>query len=151
MIPSEAVARQMLSLLAADPTTLAKATAAENKVALVTSPFTPSRDLTLGGLTLAAFPGSTPLIVGTGPQPVAFDTMQAQWFIQLLEPAGGWFWRLTGTLADAVQVFGIVLTDNAGAVMLGSALLPQPILVQSIDDSVPVGYIRFYESDLVAG
>lgn len=148
MTPTQTTFLDMLSKLAASTATLNKTAGSENLMALVISNFTPSRDLVIGDLTLATFTGSDPLEVTAGAQQVGFDPVRGQWFIELIPPVGGWYWECSAAPADPERVYGLALTDNPGTGLLGSWLLPDSVLIQSVADSVGTGPIRFYESDL---
>ena len=127
--------------LAADPTTLAPA-GAGNKVSLVKAPFTPNENHVVADFTLADFTGSAALVAGNGAQPVGNDPLTAQQEIDIKEPAGGWRWQCTVAPTPAQTIYGYILTDNAGAVLLGMGLLDVPITVTAIGDFVEIGSIK---------
>lgn len=136
MIPSRPLWRSAFDLIAADTTKLASATA--QKLHLAKNSFVPSLDLLLAGLTEATFVGSTAKLAGTGTQQVFFDVSTGFWRIQILEPAGGWTWTCTTAPGTPETIYGVYLTDNTSAVLYGSLLLPGPITIQSIGDSIVV-------------
>lgn len=137
MIPTRALWRSAFDLMAADTTKLASATA--QKMHLAKNAFTPSLDLLLAGLTEATFVGSAAKLAGIGTQQVFFNVATGFWNIQILEPAGGWTWTCTTAPGTPETIFGIYLTDNTSAILYGSLLLPGPITIQSIGDSIVVG------------
>lgn len=148
MTPSNALAQAMMNLLAADANTLAPAADAM-KVKLVASSFVPSRGLTIGSLTLATFNGSTPLEPVLGAQEVGYDPVRGERFVQIIPPEGGWYWECAVAPGAAETIYGVILTDDAGTALHGSALLDTPVIVQSVGDSVYLPVLRFYESDLL--
>lgn len=141
MVPGNAILDAIPDLLANDATTLGDATAC--KVKLVASPFTPSADLVIGGLTLATFTGSTPLEPDTGPQQVFVDLATGYRTVQMLEPAGGWTWICTADPVAPETIYGYILTDNAGAVLYGSALLDSTVTVDAAGQAVTISRLIF--------
>lgn len=135
MTPSQALFDQAMALLAADATTLAPAMNA-NKVALVVSDFSETQDLPLASLTLASFTGSAPIAGATGAQAVGVDPLTGDALITILPPAGGYLWKCTVAPTPAQVVFGVVLLDNAEAVLLGSHKLAQSITINAVGDQV---------------
>lgn len=149
MTPSQLLVDAMLDLLAADTATLSKAALSENEIALVVSSFVPTRALELADLTLASFTGSAVKKVGDGDQLVAYDPLRGEWFIELEEIAGGWTWVCTAAPASAQTVYGAILTNGPGTDLYGAELLPAPVVIANVGDSVHFGSLRFYESDLL--
>lgn len=141
MIPSNVILDAIPDLIAADTATLGDATAC--KVALVASPFTPSPDLVIGSLTLASFTGSTPLEPDTGPQTVFVDVETGYRTVQMIEPAGGWTWLCTATPSPAQTIYGYILTDNAGAVLYGSALLDSQVTISAAGQGLTIDRLIF--------
>lgn len=150
MTPSDVLFADMLNKLAASTATLNKTAGSENLVKLVTSAFSPSKTLVLADLTLATFAGSDPLEATAGAQNVGYDPVVGEWFIEILSPAGGWYWEATGDTDPAETIRGYVLTDNAGTGLLGSGLLASPVIIQSESSSVQIPTVRLYASDLLA-
>jgi hypothetical protein len=140
MQPARALWEQISTLLSADTTYLANAAAM--KVALVKATFVPGLDTVLANLTLAAFTGSTPLSCGTGTQLVFYDPLTNTRVIEVKAPAGGFHWACTVTPAPAETIYGIALTDNAGAVLIGTMLLPTPITISAAGQGLDVANIR---------
>jgi len=141
VVPSLELFKSQQSLLAADTTLLANATA--NKVSLVVSSFVPSQTLSLGSLTLASFTGSTALAAGTGVQQVFLDPVSNQWQIQIKEPAGGWNWICTADPTPAQTIYGWVLTNGAIDTLLASGVLTTPIQISASGQGISLPYLRF--------
>lgn len=130
-----AVREAAMQLLAADSATLAPALNG-NKVALVKAAFTPSEALAIGDVTLADFDGSTPLVAGTGTQPEGLDPATADSVVTIKPPATGWRWETTGITNLPQTIFGFILMDNAGAVLLASELLVNTITLTAVNQVV---------------
>lgn len=137
MLPTKAVRLQLGSLLAADTTTLAPVAA--NKIHLVINAFTPDESLPLASFTLATFTGSTALAGTAGAQPVGTDPVTGAQLITIAPPAGGYIWTCTVAPSPPQTVYGFILTDSAGAVLLGMALLPNPQTIQAVGDQIDIG------------
>lgn len=142
MIPSKALFDQTQALLAADPTTLAPAADA-NIVSLVISSFVPSQALDIGTLTLATFTGSAPKEAGVGAQTVFTDPISNLRVIQVKEPTGGWTWVCTATPGAPETVYGVILTNDDGTVLLGSMLLPTPVTIAVAGQGLTVDKLWF--------
>lgn len=138
MLPMKDVRLQLGELLAADPTTLAPAGAA-NKIALIMAAFTPDEVLVVGDLTLATFDGSTPIAGATGTQQVGNDPATGQQIITNKEPLGGWRWETTGLTNLPQTIYGWALLDTALAVLLGVELLPTPVALTEIGQEINIG------------
>jgi hypothetical protein len=137
---TRAVWEQIANLLAADVATLAAALA--NKVKLAKANFTPSLDLGLAALTEATFPGYLALNAGTGPQLVYYDVATGLLTIELLEPAGGFHWESTAPPAPAETIYGVYVTDNAGAVLLGEVKFVTPLTINAANQGIDVANLQ---------
>jgi hypothetical protein len=142
MIPTTVILDKIPLLLSTDATTLAHATLGV-KVALAKAAFTPGPNLLIGALTPANFTGSTPKTAATGAQQNFADPSTQQRVVQLQEPAGGWHWQASDILQLPQTIYGYYCTDNAGLIVYGSALLPQPVTINQIGDAVDIGQVRF--------
>lgn len=140
MKPSRSLWEAMIDLLAADAGTLAPPANAMH-VHLAIANFIPGLDLDIGTLTEATFTGSAAKSVTLGAQTVLVDPVTGKRKIQLGEPVGGWTWICTVAPAVAETVYGVYVTDNADAVLIGSFLLDTPVVIQAVDESVVVGKI----------
>jgi len=140
MQPTRALWRRGPDLLSADATTLAPPALA-NHVHLAIANFVPGLDLLLAGLTEATFPGYAALDVGVGAQDVYYDAADGLLTIRLVEPAGGWNWISTGAPGVPETIYGLYVTDNADAVLLGSMLLEDPVTIDAIGQGLGVGDI----------
>lgn len=143
MIPTLAVREQMAKLLAADPTTLAPAGAA-NKIVLIKAPFTPSENTDIGTLAVADFDGSTPIAGATGTQPESLDPNTLDSLIDISPPLGGYRWETTGITNLPQTIYGYALVDDAGTSLLASELLPVPVNLTGVNQSLvlPRTYLR---------
>lgn len=129
MIATNALILDMVTLLADDVATLAAV--AGMKLHLAKNSFVPGPGLTLASLQEATFTGSAAKVAGTGNQTVFVDPLTSAFNIEVLEPAGGWHWNCTVDPAPAETIFGVYLTDNAGAVLYASQLLPAPVTISA--------------------
>jgi hypothetical protein len=139
MQPTRPLWRKQADLLAADTTGLASVTA--NHVHLAKAPFTPSLDLVIGDLTEATFTGSGPLDITAGTQLVYYDAEDGMLTIELSEPSGGWHWDCTVDPVSAETIFGVYITDNTDATLLGSMLLPTAVTISAAGQGLTVGVI----------
>lgn len=137
MLPVKDLRLALGELLAADVATLAPAAA--NKIALVINPFVPDETLTFGDFTLATFTGSTPKAGAAGAQQAGIDPNTGEQKITILAPAGGWRWECTAAPAAPEIVYGFILMDNAGAVLLGMESFVNGIPVANIGDFIDLG------------
>jgi hypothetical protein len=142
MIPTAVILDAIANLLANDTATIAPAALACH-VHLIAAPFTPGAGLTFGSLTPATFTGSTPANAGVGPQQEFTDPTSTLRVVQLEEPAGGWHWLCTAGTGLPQTIYGYAVTDNADTVLLGSALLPAPVVINGSGQAIDVPYIRF--------
>lgn len=137
MKPTVAIRAAAADLLAANAATLAPAADA-NKMCLVMAPFDPNEGLVFADLTLATFDGSTPLDVGLGTQPTAFDPTTNDSVISLKPPATGFRWETTGLTNLPQTIFGYALVDNALAVLLAADVFAEPVVLTAINQLVQV-------------
>lgn len=136
MLPMRDVRLQLGDLLAADTTTLAPASA--NKIVLIMAAFALNENLILGDLVLATFTGSTAIAGSTGAQLVGLDPVTGAQVIEIKAPVGGYRW-ITGNAVNLPQtIYGFALVDNAAAVLLAAAALPQPITLQEAGQFISV-------------
>lgn len=142
MVPTTGILNTIVDLLAADTATIAPAALALH-VHLVKTPFTPIATLLIGDVTPATFDGSTPLNAGVGPQDVFRDPQTTLRIVQILEPAGGWHWDVTGVTDLPQTIYGYVVTDNADADIYGAALLSTPLTLSSVGQGIDLSWIRF--------
>lgn len=142
MVPANAILDQIVTLLAADGTTIAPAALA-CKVHLAKAPFTPTPALLLAGVVEATFDGHTAKNAGIGPQTVFLDPITGHRVIQVLEPAGGWTWVSTGTTDLPQVIYGWYVTDNGVTVLYGAGLLPAPVTISGVGQAITLPWIRF--------
>jgi hypothetical protein len=139
MLPMIALRLALGNLLAADVALLAPVAA--NKIALVNANFALTENLLLGALSFATFTGSAPLAGAAGAQGVGTDPITGDQLITILAPAGGWRFVCTGAPALPETIYGYALTDSAGAVLLGAALLITPITIRNVGDEIDLGSV----------
>ncbi len=100
--------------------------------------FNPTLDLTLGDLVEATFTGSTALNLGTGTQVVYYDSADGLLTILLKDPVGGLHWVCTVDPVSAETIYGVYLTDNADAVLLGAKLFDQPVPISAAGQGIDI-------------
>ncbi len=129
--------------LAADAATLAPPANA-NKIALINAPFTPAETLDMAFFTpkLATFTGSTPLDAGVGAQNVGIDPATNQQSITMIEPAGGWRWVCTVAPTPSENIYGFILMDNGGTVLLAMEAFPAAINIKDVGHFVEIPWAR---------
>jgi len=140
MLPIKDLRLSVGELLAADVAFLAAVLA--NKIALVTNAFTPNENLALVDFTLASFTGSTPKAAVAGTQQAGIDPNTGAQTITILAPAGGWRWECTVAPGSPQVITGYILTDNAGAVLLGMTLLSETVTISGIGDFIDLGKVE---------
>lgn len=140
MLGTNVLLDALVNLLAADTATLANAAALHLHLAM--APFTPAVNLVVAGMTEATFTGAGAKSAGVGAQGVFVDPVSGLRTILILEPAGGWQWQCTVTPAPAQSIYGVYLTDNADAVLLGSELFAQPIVISAAGQGIAWPYDR---------
>lgn len=139
MLPMTALRTALGDLLAADVPTLAPVAA--NKIALVAAAFAPAEDLVLADLTLATFTGSAPKAGAAGAQQVGNDPGTGDQVITIIAPIGGWRFECSVTPGAPETIYGFALTNNAGTVLLGCALLPVPVTISLATDFLDLGAV----------
>lgn len=128
MLPMKAVRLQLGALLSADATTLAPASTG-NKVSLIGAAFSANELLTVADLTLLSGGGLSAIVGATGAQPAAQDPITGDQIITILPATGGWRWVSSGGGPYPIMVYGIALTDNAVATLIGITQFATPIAI----------------------
>lgn len=147
--PSAALRPNGVGLIAADAGTLAPAMNA-NHVHLIKVPFVPDYSTTFNSMNEATFTGGAAKSAGTGTQPNFRDPVTGNFVIDLKEPAGGWVWICTADPVSPETIYGVIITDNADAVTLGSGLLDNPVTISASGDAVDVGDLQYlFASDFM--
>jgi hypothetical protein len=108
-------------------------------IALVNSPFTPGIGLVSGDYSIANFETSGILEPSTDAVNY-YDAETDQNFTRLVPPAGGWNWRTTSTVNLPQTIYGYVVRNGAGE-LIGSDLLPEPMLLTRAGESITLGDI----------
>ncbi len=141
VVPTLTLQNQIATLIAADTTTLAAATAM--KVHLAIAPFTPSNTLTVASFTEATFTGYAALLAATGTQLTYTDPITGQITIEIKPPAAGWNFKATAGTGLPQTIYGAYLTDNGSATLYGSFLLPTPITLTAANQGFDIPVPRF--------
>jgi len=138
VLPMVALRNKLATLLAADATTLAPASLA-NKVQLITAPFAASENLAIANLTLASGNGLGAISCATGTQNTGADPITSAQIITLIPASGSTFrWLSSGTISPAITLYGIALTDNGSATLLGVQAFSTPIPITAAGQVVDV-------------
>ena len=140
MITTDFVAQNTVDLLSIDANSFSQT--AGNNVRLITSPFTPSGGLVVADLTFAAGNGLDPIAQPSGAAAWGIDPITGAYFIDLTAPAGGWKWTLVASAAP-VTIYGLAFVNGVTTLLIGSSLLPQPVVMQTIHQILDVGPITF--------
>ena len=142
MQPSQSLATQVSTLLGADTTTLAAATAL--KLHLAQAAFTPALSLTVASFTEATFTGYAALAAGaTGTQTSYLDPATGNTFLEIKPPVGGWLFKTTSAAGLPQTIYGYYLTDSTSATLYGSALLSAPVILTLSGQGIEVPNARF--------
>lgn len=144
MVPVQAFIDSINELVRTDTEFLAATDA--NRVALVVAEFTPNPALVLASLTLATFPGYAVKDITIGSQTLIYDSVSGRYGILLREPIGGLNFVCTGTPTPPETVYGYALIRDDN-VLIATALLPTPIVIAAVGNSVSVpavfGYLSY--------
>lgn len=140
MQPSRALYNSIPASAAADTAFLAAVAAMH--VHLAAANFTPDLDIDVASFVEATFTGGGPLDAGTGTQTVFYDVATGLLTIEILEPAGGWHWDCTVTPGSPETIYGIYVTDNADAVLIGCQLFDVPLTISAAGEGLDVDKIQ---------
>lgn len=135
MFPTSAVVKRMMELIGGDSITFAPAT--QVKVYLVNVAFTPSAEPVIGDLTSPTTGGLGP-ISGTTTNVTSLDPNNGDVLMEIGVPAGGWNWLTTDTVGLNTTIFGFMVTNAARSVVLASELLPAPVVMTGVGQSLNV-------------
>lgn len=138
MLAMKELRLQLGELLAADATLLAPV-ADNNEIVLIKAAFALGETMVIGGLTLADFDGSTPLLAGLGTQAVGIDPMTQDQVITINEPAGGFRFETSGMTNLPQTIFGYALTTKNGVKLLAVELLDEPITLANVGEQINLG------------
>ena len=140
MLPMKALRLALGELLAADVATLAPVAA--NKIALIMAAFALTENLAIGDLTFATFTGSAPKAGAAGTQQAGVKPLTGDQVVTILAPAGGYRFECTVAPGAPQPIYGFALTDSAGAVLLGAALLDVPTTITNVGDFIDLGAVE---------
>lgn len=134
MVPARAVSEAAMNLLAADTLTIN----AHPTVQLVKAPFTPGPDLTMAGITLATFTGSTAIALKTTAWIESIDPATGE--IRLDADAGASFrWETGDTVGLNQTIYGVAVMSSTSTTLLGSSLLPSgPVTLTGANQSITI-------------
>jgi len=118
-------------------------TATLGKVVPLKAAYTPGLDLLFAGVTPSNFDGSAALVQDD--EPVVYtDPGTGDTIVNLVEPAGGWQWVVSGTTNLPQQVHGYALLNAAGnAVVAVTEPLENPITLNAIGQGIDAGPLTF--------
>jgi len=133
VVPSQALQDSVATLVAAG-SILSPAT---NKFRLVKSAFTPSPATVPADYTVADFTGSAALVTAT--VAVYTDPTTGLQEIRPAPPVGGLKWSPTDATNLPQTIYGFVFTDTTAATVIGSALLPTPIVLTAAGQLIDIG------------
>lgn len=120
-------------------------------VALIQQPFTPSPNLALLDLTLADFDGSTPLKSGADVPNFSLDPLTGNYWGTVVAPAGGWYWEVSGATNLQQTIYGFAFLDHDKAVLIAAELLPTPVTLHVVSESITIFTVRFQLSSRFLG
>lgn len=112
-------------------------------VTLLKASFTPSLDLDPATVTPADFTGATAKHAASASTQVFLDSATGEYVMQVNEPAGGWHWQATNSTNLPQVIYGYMVTDSAGAVLIGSELFDTPKSIGLVGHGVDIGNVRF--------
>lgn len=142
MQPTLEVFNRLALLLAHDTGSLAPA-ALPPKLHLSKTAFLPNQDLAPADVTEADFGGYAAIPAIVGNQNVGIDPLTNERLAEMKIPAGGWRFSCTGLANCPQTIYGAYLLDDAGVQIYGSALLPEPLVIDTIAQSVEIDSVVF--------
>jgi len=141
MKPTRTLANTLATLLAADTSFLANASAP--KVGLITAPFTPSIDRVIGDLTISALTGLVPIAAVAGGMPESVDPVTGELIVEIEAPTGGFRWETGGGTTYPVTVYGFALGNNAMNNLYGTESLETPVTLTADNQSITAPPLKF--------
>lgn len=141
MKPVKTLANTLATLLAADTTYLANASAM--KVALITQSFTPSLDRVIADLTMASAAPLAPVAGVAGAQETGAEPVSGKLIVEVKVPAGGFRWNTGASFSAFCTVYGYALTNAGGTVLLGTHSLETPIGLTGDNQSITAPPLEF--------
>lgn len=140
MLPVKSLRTALGDLLAAQVASLAPVAA--NKIALISEAFVPGENLVYGDLVFATFTGSAPKGGAAGAQQVGIDPTTGDQKITILAPIGGWRWECTADPTPAQTIWGFALVNDGEDALLGTELLPTPVVIQAATEFLDLGSVE---------
>jgi len=118
-------------------------TATLGKVVPLKAAYTPGLTLLFAGITPSDFDGSTAIVQDD--EPVVYtDPGTGDYIVNLVEPAGGWQWEVSGVTNLPQQVFGYGLLNAAGnALVAVTPPLAAPITLNAVGQGIDAGSLTF--------
>ena len=142
MQPTLEVFNRLSLLLSQDAGSLAPSSNPP-KLHLSKTPFTPNQDRIPADFTEADFGGYAAVGAITGNQNVGIDPLTAERFVEMKVPAGGWRFVCTALTNTPQQVYGAYFMNDAGTIVYGCALFPQPFTINTVAQVIDVDSIIF--------
>jgi hypothetical protein len=143
MVPTSLLFQRMLVLLGADTFTLGTTSGPTTcKLHLAKAAFTPSQDLTLADFVEADFDGYAEKSAVAGPMPQSADPTNADSLVDIPPGAAGYLWETSGVTNLPQTIFGYYL-EGHGPLLMGCQLLPEPITLTGINQSIFVPRVGF--------
>lgn len=142
MQPTLEVFNRLALLLAHDTGTLAPA-ANPPKLHLSKTAFVPNQDLVPADLTEADFGGYAAIAAIVGNQLASIDPLTNERLAEMKIPAGGWRFACTALTNCPQTIFGAYLLNDAGTQIYGSALLPAPMVIDTIAQFIDIDSVVF--------
>jgi len=137
MIPTTAIFRRAVDLLASDTVTLG-ITTPPNKIALVAAAFAPLPGLVIGDLTLATFTGSAPKAATGGPCPTGQNPVSGNYEMQVPPPGGGFRFECTVAPGSPETIYGWAHISDDSATLYGTDVLDTPVVITNVNDFVEI-------------
>ncbi len=134
MKPVKALARTISTLLAADTTYLASATAM--KVGLITANVAPTLNTLMADLTISVATGLVALAGVSGAQNESIDPVTGELLVEVKPPAGGFRWETPAGFTGPTIVYGFALGNGAMTVLLGTLMLDTPITLNDENQTI---------------
>jgi len=137
--PVQTVFERMMVLLGADTTTFAKTAGTENKLMLISQPFTPGQGLTIGALTEATFAGYAARSIAADAQPQSLDPATGDSLLTFAPLTDPYLWETTSGVGLPQTIYGYAIVDSTKATLYAAQLLDQgPVLLTAVNQSITV-------------
>jgi len=142
MIPTTAIFRRAVDLLASDTVTLG-ITTPPNKIMLIADAFAPLPGLTIGDLTPATFNGSAPKAATGGPCPTGQNPVTGQYELQVPPPSGGFRFECAVAPGSPETIYGWAYINDDSTTLYGTDVLDTPVVITNVNDFVEIDAADF--------